>query len=182
MKPKIQIIIGSTRQNRFGDKPAQWILNKLKNRTDIEVELVDLRDWSLPFFDEAISPLMNGGQYTLELAQKWADKVGEASGYIIVTPEYNHGYPAVLKNALDYVYPEWNNKPVAFVSYGGVGGARVVEQLRQVALGLKMIPIYNAVHIIAFWTLLDQSGNLKTESLEKNADDMIEQLISNVTL
>lgn len=176
MKTKIQVIIGSTRQGRFGDKPAKWILEELKKRTDFESELIDLRDWSLPFFDEAISPSMNNGVYSLDLARKWADKIGEADGYIMVTPEYNHGYSAVLKNALDYVYKEWNNKPVGFISYGTVGGARAVEQLRQVAVELHLVPVRASVNIVAYWNLLDESGNLKTESLEKSAADMISQV------
>ncbi|MCX6727134.1 MAG: NAD(P)H-dependent oxidoreductase [Candidatus Shapirobacteria bacterium] len=119
----------------------------------------------------------NKGVYTLPAARAWADKISLADGYIIVTPEYNHGYPAVLKNALDYVYAEWNNKPVGFVSYGGVGGARSIEQLREVVIELKMIPVRTSVNIVAFWNLLDETGNLKTESLEKSATDMIDQIL-----
>src|SRR5665213_2869794 len=153
---KIQIIMGSTRQGRFVEQPAKWIFEKAKMQEGIEVELIDLRDWPLPFFDEAVSPSMNKGNYTNELAAKWAKKVGEADGYIIVTPEYNHGYPGVLKNAIDYVYGEWNNKPVGFVSYGGVaGGTRSVQQLRQVAIELQMVPIRNGIHIPMYWTQLD---------------------------
>jgi len=174
---KIQVILGSTRQGRFGEKPARWIYEKLKAMPEVEAELLDLRDYPLPFFDEPKSPAMNGGEYASEAAKKWAEKVGEGDGYIIVSPEYNHGYPAVLKNVLDYVYQEWNNKPVGFVSYGGVGGARVVEQLRNVVVELKLVPVRTSVNINAFWTLLDEKGNLKTETLEKNADDMISQVL-----
>lgn len=177
MKTKVQVIIGSTRQGRFGDKPAQWIASELKKNPEVEVEVVDLRDWPLPFFDEPISPSMNNGVYALDLARKWADKVGEADGYVIVTPEYNHGYPAVLKNAIDYVSKEWNNKPVGFVSYGTVGGARAVEQLRQIAIELKLVPVRTSVNIVAYWNLLDEQGNLKTESFQKSADDMLAQVI-----
>ncbi len=177
MKTKIAVILGSTRQNRFGDKPAQWIFSKLSQNTEIDAELIDLRNYPLPFFDEPISPAMNEGKYNLDAAKKWADKVGQADGYIMVTPEYNHGYPAVLKNALDYVYKEWNKKPVGFVSYGGVGGARVVEQLREVTIELQMIPVRTAVHITNFWSLLDDKGNLNTSSFEKNGDAMIDQVL-----
>jgi len=90
---------------------------------------------------------MVGHEYTNEVARKWTDKIAEADGYIIVTAEYNHGYPAVLKNALDYIFKEWNRKAVGFVGYGGAGGARAIEQLRQVAVELQMVPIRNAVHI-----------------------------------
>ena len=177
MNIKIQVILGTTRQNRFGEKPARWILEKLKERLEVEAELLDLRDYPLPFFNESKSPASSGGVYELAAGRKWADKIGEADGYIMVTPEYNHGYPAVLKNALDYVYKEWNNKPVGFVSYGTVGGARVVEQLREVVIELKMVPVRTAVHIMAFWTLLDEKGNLKTETLEKNTNEMIDQVL-----
>ena len=173
---KIQVIIGSTRQNRFGDKPAKWIMEELKKKENFKAELIDLRDYQLPFFNEPMSPATSKGNYTNEAAKKWAQKVAEADGYIMVTPEYNHGYSAVLKNALDYVYAEWNNKPVAFVAYGSMGGARAVEQLRGVAVELQMAQIRAAVHIPAFWTLLDGKGNLKTETLQKAADTMFQQL------
>ncbi|MBI3572471.1 NAD(P)H-dependent oxidoreductase [Candidatus Kaiserbacteria bacterium] len=144
---KIQVIVGSTRQNRFSEKPARYVFDELKKEEGVEAELIDLRDWSLPFFDEPVSPSMNGGNYANELGKKWAAKVGEADGYIIVTPEYNHGYPAVLKNALDWVFVEWRDKLVGFVSYGSALGARSVEQLRQVAIELSMHPIRSAIHL-----------------------------------
>lgn len=147
---KIQVIIGTTRQNRFSEKAAHWIYGEAKKKEDLEVELVDLRDYPLPFFDEPVSPAMfemMKHEYSNEIAKKWVQKVAEADGYIIVTGEYNHGYPAVLKNALDYVFKQWNKKAVGFVSYGSAGGARTVEQLRQVAIELQMVPIRNAIHI-----------------------------------
>ncbi len=180
---KVQVIIGSTRQKRFGEQPAQWIFSELKKQKGLDVELLDLRDWPLPFFDEPMSPSTSGGKYTNELAAKWADKIGEADAYVIVTPEYNHGYSAVLKNALDYVYKQWNNKPIAFVSYGGIaGGTRAVQQLRQVAIELQMTPIRAGVHIPLYWTQLDEKGRLKTEHLQSQADAMIPQLIWYATL
>lgn len=147
---KIQVIIGTTRQNRFSEKVAAYIYQEAKKKKGIEVELVDLRDYPLPFFDEPVSPSMlemTKHEYTNEVVKKWTNKVAEADGYIIVTGEYNHGYPAVLKNALDYVFKQWNKKAVGFVSYGSAGGARTVEQLRQVAIELQMVPIRNAIHI-----------------------------------
>ncbi len=144
---KIQIIIGSTRKNRFSEKPAGYIFDEIKKKQGIETELIDLRDWPLPMYDEAMSPNMLKGNYTNELGKKWAAKIGEADGYIIVTPEYNHGYPAVLKNALDWVYYEWNKKPVGFLSYGSAMGARAIEQLRQVVIELQMVPIRTAIHL-----------------------------------
>ncbi len=147
---KIQVIIGTTRQNRFSEKAASYIYQEAKKRKEIEVELVDLRDYPLPFYDEPVSPAMfemTKHEYTNEVAKKWTNKIGEADGYIIVTAEYNHGYPAVLKNALDYIFKEWNRKAVGFVSYGNAGGARAVEQLRQVVIELQMVPIRNSIHI-----------------------------------
>lgn len=144
---KIQVITGSTRQNRFSEKPARYIFDELQKIEGVEAELIDLRDWPLPFFDEPSSPATLKGNYSNEIAKKWAAKVGEADGYVIVTPEYNHGYPAVLKNALDWVFPEWNKKPVGFVGYGNAGGARAIEQLRQVSIELQMVPIRNSINI-----------------------------------
>ncbi|MEM4282604.1 MAG: NAD(P)H-dependent oxidoreductase [Candidatus Woesearchaeota archaeon] len=144
---KIKIIIGSTRQNRFSEKPAQWIFEEIKKLKDVEAELLDLRDYPMPFFDETISPSMAKRQYPNEVVKKWSEKINDGDAFIIVTPEYNHGYPAVLKNAMDVIYPEWNRKPVGFVSYGSALGARAVEQLRQVAIELQMAPIRNSIHI-----------------------------------
>jgi len=178
---KVKIILGSTRPNRFSDKAGVWILGEAKKKAAIDVELLDLRDYPLPFFYEPMSPAMvKDGAYPNEIAKKWAAKIQEADGFIIVTPEYNHGTSGVLKNALDYIYAEWNNKPVSFVSYGSVGGTRAVEQLRQVAVELQMAPIRNAVHIPQHWNLLDEKGNLKNEALEpfhENVKALLNQLI-----
>jgi len=143
---KIKVIIGSTRKNRFSDKPGHWIYTEAKNKTD-EVEILDLRDYPMPFYNEPVSPAMSGGKYSNEIVNKWSEKIMDGDAFIIVTPEYNHGYPAVLKNALDSIFPEWNRKAVGFVSYGNAGGARSVEQLRQVVIELQMVPIRRAIHI-----------------------------------
>ncbi len=144
---KIQIIIGSTRQNRFSEKPANYLFEELKKREDAQAELIDLRDWPLPFFDEPMGPSGNKGMYVNPLGKQWANKIGEADGYIMITPEYNHGYPAVLKNAIDWVGPEWHKKPVGFVSYGSALGSRAIEQLRQVVIELRMVPLFSSIHI-----------------------------------
>lgn len=176
-KVKVGIILGSTRQGRFGDKPAKWIFEEAKKRKEWDAELLDLRDFPLPFFDESSSPSMGGIHYQNPVAKKWVETIQEKDAFIICSPEYNHGYPAVLKNALDYAYAEWNKKPVGFVSWGGVGGARVVEQLRLVAIELQMAPMRNAVHIQRFWELLDKAGSLKTETFQKSGDDLLAQLL-----
>lgn len=143
---KIKVIIGSTRKNRFSDKPGHWIYTEAKKKAD-EVEILDLRDYPMPFYNEPVSPAMSGGKYSNEIVNKWSEKIMDGDAFIIVTPEYNHGYPAVLKNALDSIFPEWNRKAVGFVSYGNAGGARSVEQLRQVVIELQMVPIRSAIHI-----------------------------------
>src|SRR5712675_726420 len=144
-QPRIGIVIGSTREGRFGEKPAHWIHEIATQRTDLAFELIDLRDHPLPFFNEPRSPAY--GPVDNEAARLWAGKLATLDGLIVVTPEYNHGPSAVLKNALDYAYTEFNRKPIAFVGYGGVGAARAIEQLRLVAIELQMAPVRNAVHI-----------------------------------
>src|SRR4051794_34708071 len=119
-KPKIGIVVGSTRPNRFADKPTEWIAKIASARGDIEVEVVDLRDYPLPFFNEAMSPAWGPSQDAT--AQKWQRKVAEFDGFIFIAAEYNRGPTAALKNAIDYAYNEWNKKPVTFVGYGGGGG------------------------------------------------------------
>lgn len=178
---KIKIIVGSTRENRFSDKPAAWILEAVRKREGIDAELLDLRDYQLPFYNAPMSPSMvKDGRYPNEVARQWAAKVGEADAFIVVTPEYNHGIPGVLKNVLDTVYAEWNNKAIGFVAYGGVGGARAVEHLRGVAVELQMAPIRNAVHIREPWNLLDESGSLKDRALDSYkpaAEALLDQLL-----
>ena len=144
-KPRIGIVLSTTRQGRFGDKPATWIRDIAAARGDLDVEIVDLRDYPLPFFDEPASPIYVPPQN--EVARRWAHKVGELDGFIFVTAEYNHGVPAVLKNALDYAFAEFNRKPAAFVGYGGVGAARAVEHVRLTSIELQMAPTRSAVHI-----------------------------------
>ncbi|MFU0506718.1 NADPH-dependent FMN reductase [Pseudaminobacter sp. NGMCC 1.201702] len=145
-KPKIGIIVGSTRATRFADKPTEWIADIARERTDIDFEVVDLRDYPMPFFEEAASPAW--APSTNEVAQRWQRKIAELDGFIITAAEYNHAPTGVLKNAIDYAANEWNRKPVSFVGYGGVGGARAVEQLRLIAVELQMAPTKAAVHIL----------------------------------
>ncbi|HTK03990.1 MAG TPA: NAD(P)H-dependent oxidoreductase [Candidatus Eisenbacteria bacterium] len=146
-KLRIAVIVGSTRQGRFSEKPAGWIFEQVKKLPDVEAELLDLRDHPLPFYDEPITPSNFKGKYPSEAVAKWSLRIKAADAFIFVTPEYNHGYPAVLKNALDYVYDEWHRKPMGVVSYGGVSGARVTEQLRLVSIELHMAPIREALNI-----------------------------------
>ena len=177
-KPKIGIVLGSTREGRFGDKPAQWIHDIAKARADIEVELIDLRDFPLPFFEEAASPAWAPSKSEVALA--WQKKVQSLDGFIFTAAEYNRGPTAVLKNAIDYAYTEWNKKTAAFVGYGGVGGARAVEQLRLNAVELQMAPIRAGVHIQ--WTdmmpvMQGEKKLAEFDHLNKSAADMLDQLV-----
>ena len=144
-KPRIGIIISTTREGRFGERVARWVADLAATRPEIDTEIVDLRDFPLPFFDAVASP----AYVPIETpeARKWANKIAELDGYIFVTAEYNHSISGVLKNAVDYLYAEPNRKPAAFVGYGAVGGARAVEQLRLMAIELDIVPLKKAVHI-----------------------------------
>lgn len=144
-RPKIGVVISTTREARFGEKPARWIADLAAARGDFEVEVIDLRDYPLPLFEEPASPAYVPPAN--EVARRWAAKVDSLDGFIFVTAEYNRAPPAALKNALDYAYREFNRKPVAFVGYGGVGGARAVEMLRLIAVELQMAPTRPGVHI-----------------------------------
>jgi NAD(P)H-dependent FMN reductase len=141
------LIVGSTRPNRFADVPAKWIARGAAERPDFELDVLDLRDWPLPFLEEPASPTATGGVFSNPVAQRWCRKLGEFDGFIATAAEYNHGPTAVLKNALDSALNEWKDKPIAFVGYGGVGGARAIEQLRMNAIELSMAPIKTAVHV-----------------------------------
>jgi NAD(P)H-dependent FMN reductase len=147
MTPLIQVIVGTDREGRFSEKAAAWLMDRLTARDELTVELVDLRDYPMPFYDQLEPPAHGRRNYAPDVA-RWAEKVDAADGYIFVTAEYNHGYPAVLKNALDHAFPEFNRKPAAFVGYGNVGGARAIEQLRLVTVELEMAPLRHAVHIL----------------------------------
>jgi NAD(P)H-dependent FMN reductase len=177
-KPKIGIIISTTRAVRFGEKPARWLYDIASKRGDAEFEIVDLRDFPMPFFDEVASNLW--APSTNEVAQRWQKKVAGFDGYIFVTAEYNRGVPAVLKNALDYAYPEWNRKAAAYVGYGSVGAARSIEHLRLICVELQMAPTRTGVHIqgadfMAVW----QQGKPIEELtyLQPNVATMLDELV-----
>lgn len=181
-KLSIKIITGSTREGRFSDKAGAWILNELKKQDGIEAELLDLRDYEMPFFNSAISPAYKTEPYPNEAVERFTKKIAEADGYIIVTPEYNRGTSGVLKNALDWVYKEWNNKAIGFVAYGSVGGARAVEQLRLTSIELQMAPIREAIHFSGQDYFPVVMGQKKPEELfeqyTEKAESMIKQLMS----
>jgi NAD(P)H-dependent FMN reductase len=145
VKPRIAVIIGSTRSTRFADKPAQWILKQAQARDDLQVELVDLREFPLPFFDEPASNRWMPSQNPE--AMRWQKKIAQYDGFIFVVAEYNHSITAALKNALDQAYKEWNRKPFTAIGYGGVGGARAVEHLRLIGIELQMVSTQAAIYL-----------------------------------
>lgn len=140
---RIGIIIGSTRPGRVGEQVARWVLEQAEQRTDAEFELVDLVDFALPHLDEALPAAM--GQYAQAHTKAWAEKVDSFDGYIFVTPEYNHSTSGALKNAIDFVYAEWNNKAAGLVSYGSAGGTRAAEHLRLILGELQVADVRQQV-------------------------------------
>jgi NAD(P)H-dependent FMN reductase len=163
-KPRIAIVIGSTRAARFADTPVEWIANIARRHADIEVEVVDLRDFPMPFFDEVASSAWAPSQN--EVAQRWQKKVASFDGFIFTAAEYNHAPTGALKNAIDYASNEWNKKPAGFVGYGAVGGARAIEQLRQIVVELQMAPVKSAVHIAWADYLAVRQGEKKLAEIE----------------
>jgi NAD(P)H-dependent FMN reductase len=163
------------------ERPARWILQQLQKRQAVDGRLVDLRDFPMPFFDQPEPPAMPGRPfYEDPVVKQWTAQIEASDGFIFVTPEYNYGPPAVLKNAIDWVYPEWNRKAAAFVSYGSVMGARAVQQLRQIIVELQLVPIRSSVHIPvatlrAHFQGADVSPGLA--ELEHSADAMIDDLL-----
>lgn len=178
MKPKILVILGTTREGRRGIKVANWAMDILSKRTDANFEFVDLRDWNLPFYDFPTSPSTERGLYHNKLQKKWSEKIDSADGFLMITPEYNHGYSAVLKNAIDYTWYEWNHKPITFISYGSAGGGlRAVEQLRQVAIELEMVPIRQQILISGIRSAFDDNGEIKDKSYDHRLDDTAKYLV-----
>jgi NAD(P)H-dependent FMN reductase len=173
---RIGIILGSTRPNRNGEQVARWVYEIATRRGDAEFELVDLRDYPLPHLDEPLPPSM--GQYQNEHTKQWADKIASFDGFVFVTPEYNHSTSGVLKNAIDYLFAEWNNKAVGFVSYGGVGGARAAEHLRLVAGELQMADVRQQVAL----SLLTEFENFSVfkpgEYNQAALETMLDQVIA----
>lgn len=143
----VGLIIGSTRPNRFADTPAAWLVEGAKARRDLKIEVLDLRDQGLALYDEPAPQSYTGGTYASPAAEAWRARIGTFDAFIATVAEYNHGPTAVLKNAFDSAQLEWQRKPVAFVGYGGVGGARAIEVLRGVAVELQMAPIRHEVNI-----------------------------------
>jgi len=173
---KIAIILGSTRPNRNGAAVAQWVHQLAQERDDAEFELIDLADQGLPLLDEPIPP--SQGKYSKEHTKCWAAKVDGFDAFIFVTAEYNHGIPAALKNAIDFLYKEWNNKAAGFVAYGSANGTRAVEQLRQVLAEVQIATVRAQVGLSLMTDFKDMSEFKPADRHKKDFDTMVDQLIA----
>ncbi|MDO8359361.1 MAG: NAD(P)H-dependent oxidoreductase [Devosia sp.] len=178
-KPKIAVIIGSIRPNRFGDKPAKWILEHAKARGDFEVELVDLADYPLPLFD---APASDAWMPTPDpVAAKWQAKLNEFDGYIVVTAEYNRSVPGALKNAIDWAYKPFVRKAVAYVGYGSVGGARAVEHLRNIMTELQAVSVRQGIHIGGSDFIPIMMGQKSWDDTKAAFDAFVPDLLNNLS-
>jgi NAD(P)H-dependent FMN reductase len=173
---KIAIVLGSTRPGRNGEVVSHWMYEIAKKRPDGNFELVDIRDFNLPLLDEPIPPSM--GQYTKDHTKIWSAKIDSFDAYVFVTAEYNHGIPGALKNAIDFLFKEWNNKVAGFVSYGGTGGVRAVEQLRLVMAELKVATVRTQVQL-SLHTDFENFTKFKPAPFqEKVANTMLDEVIA----
>jgi NAD(P)H-dependent FMN reductase len=175
--PRLSIIIGSTRPGRAGLPIADWFVQRARRHGGFELDVVDLAELNLPMLDEPNHPRLR--QYTHQHTKDWSVRVGGSDAFVIVTPEYNHGYSAPVKNAIDYLHHEWHYKPVGFVSYGGVAaGTRAMQQLKQVVTALRMLPLTDAVNIPFHTQFLDDDGRVQAnEVMEQAADVMLDELL-----
>lgn len=173
---KIAIIIGSTRPGRNGEKVARWVAERAATRGDASFELVDLADFPLPHLDEAAPAVF--GQYANDHTKAWSAKIAEFDGYLFVTPEYNHSTSGVLKNAIDYLYTEWNNKAAGFVSYGSVGGTRAVEHLRLIAAELQLATVRQQVALSLATDFENYSEFTPGAQHLPTLDTLLDQLVS----
>jgi NAD(P)H-dependent FMN reductase len=175
--PRLTIIIGSTRPGRAGLPIAEWFADRARSHGGFDVDVADLAELNLPLLDEPNHPRM--GQYVHQHTKDWSAIVDAGDAFVIVTPEYNYGYPAALKNAIDYLHTEWNDKPVGFVSYGGVSaGTRAVQQLKQVVTTLRMLPVFEAVSIPFHPQFIGEDGGVQAnEMMEQAAGAMLDELV-----
>jgi NAD(P)H-dependent FMN reductase len=171
------IVIASTRPGRGGWPVAQWFIQRATDHDGFELDVVDLAELHLPLLDEPNHPRLR--QYTQPHTREWSEKVDAADAFVFVTPEYNHGYPAPLKNAIDFLHHEWRYKPVGFVSYGGVAaGTRSVEQLQQVVTAVKLLPVIEQVNIPFYQQFVDDDGVVQAnEVMEQAAGALLDQLV-----
>jgi len=171
---KIAIIIGSTRPGRVGESVARWVYGLTQHRSDAEFELVDIAAFNLPLLDEPVPPSM--GKYSKEHTKTWAAKMASFDGYVFVTPEYNHSTSAALKNAIDFLFAEWNNKVAGFVGYGSAGGVRAVEHLRLIMAEVQIATVRNQVML----SLHDDFENYSVFKPRKHHENTVSQLMDQV--
>ena len=176
---KIAVILGTNREGRRSERVGKWVMAELEKLGGAEFELLDLKDYPMPFYEEPTSPDALDRPFKSEAANRWKEKIAEADGFFIITAEYNHAPAAVLKNALDYVYSEWSKKPVAFISYapGAGAGIRAVEILRLVVCELEMVPCQAALHIAKVVDSIDEDGNLLDGGYDKRLEMVLTQLL-----
>jgi NAD(P)H-dependent FMN reductase len=173
---KVAVILGSTRPGRIGEAVAKWVYEKAKARTDAQFELVDIKDYELPLLDEPVPPSM--GKYSKEHTKHWSAKIAEFDAYVFVTPEYNHGIPGALKNAIDFLYREWNNKAAGFVAYGSAGGVRSVEHLRLVMAEVQVADVRAQV-MLSLFTDFENFSQFKPAAMhEKTLNTVFDQVIA----
>lgn len=173
---RIGVILGSTRPGRRGEQVAKWVLEVAGKRGDADFELIDLVDYPLPHLDEPLPPSM--GNYQNSHTQDWAAVIARFDGYIFVTPEYNHSTSGVLKNAIDYLYAEWNNKAMGVVSYGVVGGARAAEHLRLIAGELQMADVRTNVALSLFTDFRNFTDLAPAEHQAQALDTLLDQVLA----
>lgn len=173
---KIAIIIGSTRPGRNGEAVSRWVYDIANKRTDAEFEIVDIADFHLPLLDEPMPPSM--GQYTNDHTKNWSAKINSFDGYVFVTPEYNHATSGALKNAIDYLYNEWNNKAAGFVGYGSAGGTRAVEGLRLIMAELQVADVRAQVGLSLFTDFENFSVFKPADHQVDSVNAMLDQVIA----
>ena len=176
MTVKIGIIVGSTRPGRNGEAVAKWVYGIARQRQDAEFELVDIADYHLPHLDEPVPPSLH--QYGKPHTHVWAEKIAEFDGFVFVTPEYNHSTSGALKNAIDFLYQEWNNKAAGFVSYGSAGGARAVEHLRLVMAELQIATVRAQVMLSLFTDFENFSRFQPDPRHQGEVGTMLDQLVA----
>src|SRR6185312_10677 len=173
---KLAIIIGSTRPGRVGESVARWVYELARKRSDAAFELVDIADFNLPLLDEPIPP--SQGKYSKEHTKKWAAKIASFDGFVFVTPEYNHSICGALKNAIDFLFREWNNKAAGFVGYGSAGGVRAVEHLRLVMAEVQVATVRNQVALSLFTDFENFTTFKPDPRHEKSLGGMLDQLVA----
>jgi NAD(P)H-dependent FMN reductase len=175
---KLGIIIASVREGRIGERIGRWIESVAKAREDLSVRVFDLKEWPIPHYTEPKGAKAMETSYSSDLLKRWVAAIAEQEAFVVVTPEYNHGYPGQLKDAMDHVYAGWTAKPIGFVGYGGIsGGIRSIQQLRQVVVELQMVPVREEVNLPFAMKIVDEKGTPHDPYFAGRAENMFDQLV-----